>query len=57
MRGWMRKVDIMNDYRILAITVFLMLILPMTAAGAETTNVTIRVGEGIVLENDIYGTI
>ena len=53
MGGWMRKVDIMNGYRVLTITVLLMLVLPMTAAGVETTNVTIRVDECIVLNNDI----
>jgi hypothetical protein len=44
----------MNGYRILAITVLLMLVLPMTAAGVETTNVTMRVDECIVLNNDIH---
>jgi len=44
----------MNGCRILVIAALLMLILPMTAAGAETTNVTIRVNEYIVLENDIH---
>jgi len=44
----------MIGYRILAATVFLMLVLPMTAAGTETINVTIRVNEYIVLNNDIY---
>ena len=42
----------MNGHRILAITVLLILIFSMTAA-AETTNVTIRVDECIVLNNDI----
>ncbi len=44
----------MNGCRILAITVLLMLIFSMTAAGVETTNVTIGVDEYIVLNNDIY---
>lgn len=44
----------MNGCRILAITVLLMLIFSMTAAGVETTNVTIGVNEYIVLNNDIY---
>jgi len=43
----------MNGCRILAITVLLMLIFSMTAA-AESINVTIRVDEYIVLNNDIY---
>ena len=46
----------MNGCRILAAAAaaaLLMLALPMTAA-AETTNVTIRVNEYIVLNNDIY---
>nr|QNO47099.1 hypothetical protein ONOHIMFI_00025 [Methanosarcinales archaeon ANME-2c ERB4] len=44
----------MIGYRILATTVFLMLVLPMTAAGVETTNVAIGINECIVLNNDIY---
>ena len=44
----------MNGCRILATTVLLMLIFSMTAAGVETTNVTIGVNEYIVLNNDIY---
>ena len=44
----------MDGCRILAITVLLVLIFSMTAAGMETTNVTIGVNEYIVLNNDIY---
>jgi hypothetical protein len=44
----------MNGCRILATTVLLMLIFSMTAAGVETTNVTIGVNEYIVLNNDIH---
>ena len=44
----------MNGCRILVITVFSMLIFSMTAAGVETTNVTIGLNEYIVLNNDIY---
>ena len=44
----------MIDHRILAITVFLILIFPMTAAGVETTNVTIGINGYVVLENDIH---
>ena len=44
----------MIGYRILATIVFLMLVLPMTAAGAEITNVTIGLNECIVLNNDIH---
>ena len=44
----------MIGYRILAIIVFLMLVLPMTAAGVETTNVTIEEDSYVALNNDIY---
>ena len=44
----------MNDCRILAITVLLVLIFSMTAAGVETTSVNIGVDEYLGLNNDIY---
>jgi len=47
----------MNGYRFLmvvAAAALLMLVLPMTAAGIETTNVTIGANGYIVLNNDIY---
>jgi uncharacterized repeat protein (TIGR01451 family) len=39
---------------VVAAAALLMLVLPMTAAGAETTNITIGVNEYVVLNNDIY---
>jgi hypothetical protein len=53
----MKRMLIMTIYEqgdIVLVAVLLMLLFPMAAAGAETTNVTIRVNEYIVLENDIY---
>ena len=47
----------MNGCRVLMVVVaaaLLMLVLPMTAAGAETTNITMGVNEYVVLNNDIY---
>ena len=47
----------MNGCRVLMVVVaavLLMLLFPMTAAGAETTNITIGVNEYVVLNNDIY---
>ncbi len=47
----------MNGCRVLVVVAaaaLLMLVLPMTAAGVETTNVTIGVNGYIVLNNDIY---
>jgi uncharacterized repeat protein (TIGR01451 family) len=47
----------MNGCRVLVVVAaaaLLMLVLPMTAAGAETANITIGVNEYIVLNNDIY---
>ena len=47
----------MNGCRVLmvvAAVALLMLLFPMTAAGTETTNVTIGVNEYVVLNNDIY---
>lgn len=52
----MQKLVSMNGCRVstvVAVAVLLMLLFPMTA-GAETTNVTIRVSEYIVLNNDIH---
>jgi hypothetical protein len=39
---------------VVAAVALLMLLFPMTAAGTETTNVTIGVNEYVVLNNDIY---
>ncbi len=44
----------MNGCRVLIVAALLMLLFPMTAAGVETTNVTIGVNEYVVLNNDIY---
>ena len=44
----------MNACRVLVVAALLMLVLPMTAAGVETTNVTIGVNEYVALNNDIY---
>ena len=44
----------MNGCRILIVAVLLLLLLPMTAAGTETTDITIGVNEYVVLNNDIY---
>lgn len=44
----------MNGCRILIVAALLMLVIPMTVAGAEPTNVTIKLNEYIVLNNDIY---
>ena len=47
----------MNGCRVLVVVAaaaLLMLVLPMTAAGVETTKVTIGVNEYIVLNNDIH---
>ncbi len=47
----------MNGCRVLMVVVaaaLLMLVLPMTAAGVETTKVTIGVNEYVALNNDIY---
>jgi len=43
----------MNGCRVLIVAALLMLVLPMTAA-ADSVNVTVRVDEYIVLNNDIY---
>ncbi len=47
----------MNGCRVLmvvAAAALLLLVLPMTVAGAETANVTIGVNEYVALNNDIY---
>ena len=54
---YIRRLVSMNGCRVLmvvAAAALLMLVLPMTAAGVETTNVTIGVNEYVLLNNDIY---